>query len=86
MKKGIANGPAVISINDKRICKTSFSDHVEFVKSSNHPVGKSNLISTDRALLNCMLGLLFIICLVLIRSMPDIAILWIIISLIIYFL
>ena len=31
MKRGVFNGTAVISINDKKVCKTKFSDQIEFI-------------------------------------------------------
>lgn len=84
MKKGIQNGPATISINNKKVCRTNFSDQIEFVKSTNHPVGRQNLISTDRAFLNFILVFLSIACLVMVLVMPDMKIVWIIVSTVLY--
>ena len=84
MKKGVANGPAVIYMDDKKVCRTSFSDQIEFVKSANHPVGKENLISTDRALINSLLVFSFLICLVLTLALPDTAVVWISLSVVLY--
>ena len=33
MKRGVFNGPATIFINEKKVCRTSFSDQIEFIKS-----------------------------------------------------
>ena len=84
MKKGIKNGPATISINDQRVCKTNFSDQIEFINSSRHPIGKRNTITKDRAILNCLLVLATVICFIMIVATPDVAYLWIILGLIFY--
>ena len=70
VKKGILNGPATIYINEKRVCRTTFNDTIEVIKSPNHPVGKENLISTDRAVVNCLLVLSSITCFLMTLVMP----------------
>ena len=84
MKKGIMNGPATIIIDEKKVCKTSFTDNIEHIKSSNHPVGKQNLISKDGALINCLLVVFSFISMIMIIIVPDAAIAWISIGLVLY--
>ena len=84
MKKGILNGPATIYINDKRVCRTSFSDTLEVIRSPKHPVGKENLISTDRAIINCLLVLSSIICFLMTLLMPDIGSIWLVFGSVLY--
>lgn len=84
MKKGVANGPASLFINEKRICRTQFSDQIEFIKSKNHPVGKDNLMSTDRAALNCIIVLVSMICFMMIFVLPDQSQYWVIIGGVLY--
>ena len=84
MKKGICNGPATIFINEKRVCRSTFSDCIEIVRSPEHPVGKDNLLSTDRAIVNCLLVLVSIICFLMTLLMPDIGTIWLIIGSILY--
>lgn len=31
IKRGVFNGTAAISINEKKVCKTKFSDQIEFI-------------------------------------------------------
>ena len=71
MKKGIANGPATINCNDKRVCRTNFFDQIEMIKSSNHPIGPNNIITKDRAVVNCILVLASLICFLLIAVVPE---------------
>ena len=84
MKKGIMNGQATIFVNDKRVCRTNFSDHFEFIKSPNHPVGSDNLITTDRAVVNCILVLTTIISFLLTLVYPDLAPLWLTLGIVLY--
>ena len=84
MKKGIMNGPATIIIDEKKVCKTSFTDHIEHIKSSNHPVGKQNLVSRDGALLNCLLVVFSFIFMIMIMVVPDASIAWICIGVVLY--
>ena len=77
IKKGVSNGPATLFVNEKKVCRTRFSDQIEFVRSRSHPVGKDNLISTDRAALNCVLVLASIICFLLLVLLPDQRVLWV---------
>ena len=62
VKKGVFNGPATIYVNGKKICKTKFQDQIEIINAWNHPVGRNNLITTDLAALNCLLGAISMIC------------------------
>lgn len=84
MKKGVANGPASLFINEKRVCRTQFSDKIEIIKSKNHPVGKANLMSTDRAALNCILVLVSAICFLLVSVLPEQSSFWVIIGGVLY--
>lgn len=80
MKRGVFNGPATIFINEQKVCKTAFQDKIEVIRSYDHPVGRENLISNDRAALNCILVLVSVCSLVMISAMPDLAPVWIIIA------
>ena len=62
---------ATIFVNEKRICRTAFSDHFEFIKSPDHPVGPSNLITTDRAVINCLIMLTAIISFMMTIVVPE---------------
>ena len=77
IRKGIQNGLTIIFINEKRVCRTAFQDHFEFIKSSNHPVGADNLITTDRAALNCILVLLMSILFLLRFAKPELTFVWV---------
>ena len=83
-KKGLLNGPATIYINDKKVCKTSFSDQIEFVKSVNHPVGVQNQVSRDRAAINCLLVVASLACLVLSLVTTDLQPVWIVLFIVLY--
>ena len=84
MKKGVHNGPATIIIDGKKACRTSFIDQIEYIKSSNHPIGRENMVSTDRALLNCLLVVFAFISIIMVMVVPDGAIAWISISVVLY--
>ena len=73
MKKGIMNGAATIFVNEKRVCRTNFSDHFEFVRSAEHPVGSANMITTDRAFVNCIMMLSTIICFMMAHIFPNLS-------------
>jgi hypothetical protein len=59
--KGVYSGPATVIIDGKKVCQTFFHDQVELVTANNHPVGRSNHITTDFAALNCLLNLVALI-------------------------
>ena len=84
MKRGILNGPATILVNEKKICKTSFSDQIEFMRSKNHPIGPGNMITNDRAAINFVLVLLVLTCLFLAALSPENKTLWIVLSIVVY--
>lgn len=84
VKKGIMNGMATIFVNDQRVCRTTFSDHFEFVKSSNHPIGKMNIITTDRAVINCLIALTTLLCFAMTVIKPDLNSVWISVGILLY--
>ena len=84
MKKGILNGPATIFVNDKKLCRSTFSDQIEFIQSKNHPVGSDNLISSDLAAINCSLVVISVSSLLMVLTQPDLSPLWISIGVLFY--
>ena len=78
------NGPATIYVNDKVVCRTNFSDHFEFIKNPDHPVGANNQITTDRAVFNCLLALATVICFMLTLVYQDLTPLWVTIGMLLY--
>ena len=75
---------ATIYVNEKRVCRTTFSDHFEFIKSTNHPVGPTNLITTDRAVINCLIMLTTIICFLMTIVMPELTPVWVSVGTLLY--
>lgn len=55
VRKGINCGAARVVVDDKTVCLTNFQDLIEIITSHNHPVGRDNHITSDRAWLNCLL-------------------------------
>ena len=84
VSNGIQSGLATIFINEKRVCRSTFQDHFEFIKSSNHPVGADNLITTDRAVLNCILVLFTSIIFLLRLVNPELTSVWFTVGAILY--
>ena len=84
MKKGILNGSATIFVNEKKVCRSNFSDHFELIKSPNHPVGAENFITTDKAVINCILVLLSIICFLITLVYGELAPAWITLGIFLY--
>ena len=61
-KKGVFKGPCTIHLDGKKVCHNShFYDSVELINDWNHPVGRTNHITTDNAAINCLFNLLFLI-------------------------
>ena len=84
VKRGVTVGPATIFIDKKRVCKTQFSEQIEFIKTRNHPIGTHNMLSSDSALLNCLLVLLFIASIVMIEVMDELAYVWVTLAVFFY--
>ena len=54
------------------------------IKSANHPIGSDNIITKDRAVLNCVLVLAALVCFLLIAVIPDSSIIFGIVGAILY--
>ena len=59
-------------VNNKPVCHTNFQDLIEIIQTNNHPIGRNNYFTTDRAWLNCLLAALSIIFFVLAAFTPYI--------------
>lgn len=64
VRKGITNGAARVVVNNRTVCHTNFQDLIEIIHASQHPVGRDNHITTDRAWLNCLFVASSILCLI----------------------
>ena len=54
------------------------------IKSSNHPIGSENIITKDRAVINCALVLAALVCFLLIAVVSDFSIIFGVVGAILY--